>query len=223
MEVAIAMAVFLLSHVAIARTRIRPVLIERLGRRGYLTAYSILSVALLAWVIVALLESPRVWLWPTPGWAYPFALVVSAAAFALIGIGAVVRNPLSVAFRSKGFDPERPGIVGWIRHPLIWGLGLWGFAHVPANGDWPSLLLFAGSALFALIGARAVDRRKKRHFGVLEWGRLTAGAGSLDPTALLGGGLGLALWAVALVLHPALFGVDPWGLTEALFLGETGG
>ncbi len=69
MEVAIAMAVFLLSHVAIARTRIRPVLIERLGRRGYLTVYSILSVALLAWVIVALIESPRVLLWPTPGWA----------------------------------------------------------------------------------------------------------------------------------------------------------
>ncbi len=222
MEVAISMAVFLLSHVAIARTRIRPVLIERLGRRGYLTAYSILSIALLAWVIVALLDSPRVWLWATPGWAYPFALVVSAAAFTLIGIGAVVRNPLSVAFRTKGFDPERPGIVGWIRHPLIWGLGLWGFAHVPANGDWPSLLLFAGSALFALLGTRAVDRRKKRQLGVLEWSRLTSGAGTLDRPALLGAGLGLALWAVALVLHPVLFGVDPWGLTVSLLFGEAG-
>ncbi len=133
-----------------------------------------------------------------------------------------MRNPLSVAFRSYGFDPERPGIVGWIRHPLIWGLGLWGLAHVPANGDWPSLLLFAGSALFALVGTRAVDRRKKRRFGVLEWSRLTSGAGGLDPTALLGAGLGLALWAVALVLHPVLFGVDPWGLTESLLLGESG-
>ncbi len=223
MEVAIAMAVFLLSHVAIARTRIRPVLIERLGRRGYLTAYSILSVALLAWVIVALLESPRVWLWPTPSWAYPFALVVSAVAFVLIGIGAVVRNPLSVAFRTEGFDPERPGIVGWIRHPLIWGLGLWGFAHIPANGDWPSLLLFAGSALFALLGTRAVDRRKKRQLGVLEWSRLTSGAGTLDRPALLGAGLGLALWAVALALHPVLFGVDPWDLTGSLLMGGAGG
>ncbi|MDJ0944836.1 MAG: NnrU family protein [Kiloniellales bacterium] len=223
MDVAIAMGVFLLSHVAIARTGVRPFLIERLGRRGYLTAYSALSVALLAWVIVALLESPRVWLWPSPGWAYPFALIVSAVAFALIGIGAVVRNPLSVAFRAEGFDPDRPGIVGWVRHPLIWGLGLWGLAHIPANGDWPGLLLFAGSALFALIGARAVERRKKMRLGAAKWRRLTSGPGGLDRPALLGAGLGFALWAAALALHPVLFGVDPWGLTRALLFSEAGG
>ncbi len=219
MEVAVAMGVFLLSHVAIARTRVKPFLVARLGARGYLTAYSILSVALLAWVIVALLQSPRLWLWPSPAWAYPFALVVSAAAFVLVGIGAVVRNPLSVAFRSRGFDPARPGIVGWIRHPLIWGLGLWGLAHVPANGDWPSLLLFAGSALFALTGTRAVERRKKQRLGEAEWRRLTSGAGGFDRAALLGAGLGLALWAAALFLHPLLFGVDPLGITGSLVFG----
>ena len=217
MDVAIAMGVFLLSHVAISRTRVKPFLVARLGTRAYLAAYSILSVALLAWVIAALLQSPRVWLWPSPAWAYPFALVVSAAAFALIGIGAVVRNPLSVAFRSQDFDPERPGIVGWIRHPLIWGLGLWGLAHVPANGDWPSLLLFAGSALFALTGARAVERRKKRQLGETEWRDLASGPGSLDGAALLGAALGLALWVLLLLLHPLLFGADPLAITEALF------
>ena len=217
MEVVIAMGVFLLSHVAISRTRVKPFLVARFGTRAYLTAYSVLSVALLAWVIVALLQSPRVWLWPSPAWAYPFALVVSAAAFALIGIGAVVRNPLSVAFREEGFDPERPGIVGWIRHPLIWGLGLWGLAHVPANGDWPSLLLFAGSALFALTGARAVEQRKKRRLGAAEWRHLASGSGSLDGAALLGAALGLALWVLLLFLHPLLFGVGPLAITESLF------
>ena len=219
MEVAIAMGAFLLSHVAIARTGIKPFLVARLGTRGYLAAYSVLSVVLLAWIIAALLQSPRLWLWPPPAWAYPFALVVSAAAFALIGIGAVVRNPLSVAFRAQGFDPERPGIVGWIRHPLIWGLGLWGLAHVPANGDWPSLLFFAGSALFALTGVRTLDRRMQRRLGEAEWRRLASGPGSLDGATLLGAALGLALWVLLLLLHPLLFGVDPLAITESLLLG----
>ena len=210
------MGVFVLSHVAIARTRAKPFLIARLGTRGYLWAYSLISIALLAWVITALLQSPRIWLWPTPIWAFPFALVASAVAFMLIGIGAIIRNPLSVAFRSEGFDPERPGIVGWMRHPLLWGLGLWGLAHVPANGDWPSLLLFAGSALFALIGARTVDRRMKRRLGWARWDYLAAAPGGLGRPEVLGSALGLALWLLALLLHPLLFGADPWGAVVSL-------
>ncbi len=213
MEVVLAMGVFVFCHVALSRSRVKPYLIKRLGRRGYLTAYSVLSLGLLAWVIAALVNSPRVWLWTPPDWGYWFAFIVSAVAFALIGIGATVPNPLSVSFRSDGFDLERPGVIGWIRHPLIWGLGLWGAAHVPANGDWPSLIVFAGSVAFAVIGVPAVERRLKNRLGADEWRRLSAGPGHLDRAALAGIAFGLALWAAMLWLHPVLFGVDPlWPL-----------
>lgn len=219
MDVALAMGIFVLSHVVVARSRLKPLLIERIGARGYVAAYSLLSVLLLAWVIVALLQSPRIWLWLPPVWGYPFSVIVSAVAFVLIGIGSFVRNPLSVAFRSEGFDPDRPGFVGWVRHPLIWGLGLWGLAHVPANGDWPSLLLFAGSAVFAVVGVPAVERRVRTRLGPDEWDRLTAGKGSLDGPAIAGAVLGLALWMMTLVLHPTLFGADPWSITRFIVLG----
>ena len=209
MEVLIAMGVFVLSHVVIGRTGVKPALIARFGERVYLASYSALSLALLAWVIWALLAAERFLVWSTPGWATGFAVAVSAAGFILIGIGAVAPNPLSVSFRKTGFDPKRPGAIGWLRHPLIWGLTLWGLAHVPANGDWPSLVLFAGSAAFGLIGIFAVEQRQKRRLGQDEWQRLTAGRGHLDRRSLLGAGFGLALWIALLALHPVLFGLDP--------------
>ena len=209
MEVLLAMGVFVLSHVMIVRTGVKPALIARFGERIYLASYSALSLALLAWVIRAVSTAERTHVWSTPDWAFGFAVVVSAAGFLLIGVGALVPNPLSVSFRKAGFDPKRPGAIGWLRHPLIWGLTLWGLAHVPANGDWPSLVLFAGSAAFGLIGLFAVERRLKRRLGPEEWQRLAAGRGHLDRRSLLGAAVGLVLWLALLVLHPYLFGVDP--------------
>mgnify|MGYP001943961432 CR=1 FL=1 len=203
------MTVFLLSHVVISRTSIKPSLVVRFGTRTYLTLYSTLSLLLLAWVIHAVLTAERIVLWSTPAWSYGFAVLVSAIAFVLIGIGALSPNPLSVAFRKTGFDPNRPGAVGWVRHPLILGLTLWAAAHVPGNGDWPSLVLFVGSLLFGLLGLFAVERRLKHRLGNSEWLRLTRGRGNIDRWMMFGAAAGLALWASFLNLHPTLFGADP--------------
>jgi len=206
------MAVFVLTHVIIGRTGIKPSLVTRFGSQTYLTLYSTLSLLLLAWVIYAVLTAERVVLWDTPAWSYGFAVLVSAAAFVLIGIGAFSPNPLSVAFRKTGFDPDRPGVVGWVRHPLILGLALWGVAHVPGNGDWPSLVLFGGSMLFGALGVFAVERRMKRRLGMREWLRLARSRGNIDRWMILGTAGGLVLWATSLLLHPVLFGVDPLSL-----------
>ncbi|MDZ7784713.1 MAG: NnrU family protein [Halioglobus sp.] len=211
------MGVFILSHVLIARTGIRPALVARFGERAYLAAYSTLSLLLLGWVIAAVVMAQRHVFWATPEWAYGFAAVVSAAGFVLIGIGAAAPNPLSVSFRREGFEPERPGAVGWVRHPLIWGLTLWGLAHVPANGDWPSVVLFGGSAAFGAIGTQIVDRRRRREFGPHTWQRLCAGRGHIDRRALVGAACGLALWLVLLVLHPILFRADPLAVLLARY------
>ncbi len=208
-NVILAMAVFVASHVAIARTGLKPWLVARLGERGYLVGYSLLSLALLGWVIVALLTAPRVALWSPPAWSWLFAGAVSALGFALIGIGAVAPNPLSVSFRSRGFDPAQPGVIGWTRHPLIWGLTLWAIAHLPGNGDWPAIVLFGGSALFGALGVRRVERRMRAREGDARWRTLTQARGHLDLNGIAGAALGLALWAALLVAHPALFGANP--------------
>ena len=209
MGVLIAMGVFVLSHVVIARTRLKPALIERLGERAYLFTYSALSLVLLGWVIWALVTAERILLWPTPLWSYAFAAITSLVGFVLIGVGALSPNPFSVAFRKSGFDPQRPGAIGWMRHPMVWGLALWGLAHVPANGDWPSLVLFAGSFVFGVTGVSVINRRLQRRYPPDDWQRMTAGRGHVDRNALLGVATGLALWAGLLALHPHLFGANP--------------
>ncbi|MEO0346294.1 MAG: NnrU family protein [Pseudomonadota bacterium] len=209
MNVAIAMLVFVASHVVMARTGLKPWLTSKIGRRGYLIAHSLLSFVLLGWVVAALLAAPRVSLWPTPAWSWAFAAVVSLLGFVLIGIGALTPNPLSVGFREAGFDPERPGFIGWVRHPLLLGLTLWAVAHVPANGDWPSLALFGVSALFGLMGIHGVTRRKLAQLGPERWASMTASRGHLDAQAVVGALFGVALWIVALVAHSTLFGANP--------------
>ena len=219
MGVGIAMMAFVLSHVLISRTPLRAWLISRLGQALYLAAYSLLSLVMIGWVIGEVLSASRVLLWPTPLWSYGFAAIVMLMAFMLIGIGAVSPNPLSVGFRNQGFDPDRPGFIGWVRHPLIWGLTLWGVAHIPANGDWPTLLLFAGAALFGAVSVRLIERRHKRDLGCEVWAGLSAGRGHLDANSLIGAGAGLALWGLVLASHAALFGADPLAVLLSIVSG----
>lgn len=214
-SVLLAMFVFVLSHVIIARSGLKPWLIRRAGHAAYLSGYSLLSVLLLAWVIRALHWTDRVLLWTVPLWSYPLVGAASFVAFVLMGIGALSPNPFSVTFRRRGFRAERPGAVGWIRHPLLWGLTLWSLAHVVPNGNWPAVVLFGGAALFGLLGTLALDRRQRKRLTSERWRQLSCGAGHLDRNAVLGALAGAALWAVLLLVHPILFGGNPYLLLRA--------
>ncbi len=216
MQVVLALGVFVVAHVLMARPMLKAGLIAHVGERAYLVVYSIVSLVLFAWVLGALLRAPRVALWSTPSWAYGFALVVSLTAFVLIGVGVATPNPFSVSVRRAAYDRGRPGVVGWIRHPILLGLGAWGLAHLPANGDWPSLVLFLGASAFAFIGVFTVGQRKRRRLGPEAFARLTPAAGHWDRRATIGAAVGMAVWATFLWLHPMLFGVNPLGALLAM-------
>ena len=221
MQVVLALVVFVVAHVLMARPMLKAGLIARVGERAYLVVYSIVSLVLFAWVLGALLRAPREVLWPTPSWAYGFAPGVSLASFVLIGIGVATPNPFSVSVRRAAYDRGRPGVVGWIRHPILIGLGGWGLAHLPANGDWPSLVLFVGASAFAFIGVFTVGQRKRRRLGSEAFAHLEPAAGHWDRRATIGTAFGVAAWAAFLWLHPMLFGVDP--LSALLAMLSAGG
>ena len=165
-EFAAAMGVFLLSHAILVRPPVRPVVERLLGPRGFTLAYSALSLALLAWLIDATARAPFVPLWPWAPWQNYVALATMLVVCLILALSIGRPNPFSFGGgRDESFDPKRPGIVGWMRHPLLVALVLWAAAHLPANGDLAHALLFGTFVAFALLGGRLVDRRKRRSMG----------------------------------------------------------
>ncbi len=145
-EFSIALAAFLGSHVIPAR--FRAPLIARFGKRAYVIGYSILSLALLYWLIVASGRAPYVELWPQEPWmrwlvnlAMPVAVLTAAVA----------------------------GMAG-----LMAGFALWAGAHLVANGDLAHGILFGLMLIYALFGLGICLRRGVALR--LAWPRLLAAA-----------------------------------------------
>ena len=206
---------FLASHAIPVRPPVRPFLTARLGKAGFSLAYSLLSIAVLVWLVVAAGRAPHVELWPRAAWQNHVTLGAMAAACLILAFSAFRPNPFSFGgWRNASFNPARPGIVGWIRHPFLAALALWAAGHLAPNGDLAHGLLFGGFALFALFGQRLIDRRRKREMGDGRWETLARAARSgrsIAPNAATFARLAAALaLLVALIwLHPHIIGLDP--------------
>ena len=221
-EFGAAMGLFAISHRLPAMFGVKGWLEGVLGRRGYTIAFSVLSLGILYWLILAAGRAPYVGLWDQQiwhRWAVNIAMPV-AGALAAFGVGAA--NPFAFEGRATGFDPERPGIAGLTRQPLLWALALWAGVHLLPNGDLAHVLLFAPMLVFSLLGMGIVERRRRRMMGEADWARLTARTSLMPFAALLAGRwrpvagpslLRLAIWAgtwAALwVLHEPVIGVWP--------------
>jgi uncharacterized membrane protein len=223
-EFTAALAIFLISHILPARPPVRRFLHAALGARGYTILYSAISLAIFAWLIGAAGRAPRVQLWDFEPWqlwvpnmAMPFACLLIA-----YGIGAP--GSFSIAGKSGAtFVPERPGIAGITRHPLLWAVTLWAAAHIVPNGDLAHAVLFGLFAAFGLAGMAALDRRRRREWGAALWAKRSAHTSLVPFLAVLAGrfrgaGLGLdpiraaaavALYVTLLLSHPAVIGVSP--------------
>ncbi|MCZ0960487.1 NnrU family protein [Paracoccus sp. EF6] len=126
-EYGAAWACFLGAHMIPALPGPRGWLIGRLGRRGYLAAFSLLSIGLLYWLILAAGRAPHVPLWDQPGWS---RWLVNVAMPAAVLVAALAR-----------------GMSG-----LVAAFALWAGAHLVANGDLSHAILFGGMLAFALSG-----------------------------------------------------------------------
>lgn len=210
-EYAGAWAIFLLSHALPVRPPLRPRLDAWLGPRGFLIGYSALSVAVLAWLIAAAGRAPVISLWPEPPAAGWIVLAAMAAAVAILVFGLGRPNPLSFGGTSAAFDPDRPGLPGRIRHPVLAAILIWSVAHLAVNGALAHVLLFSGFAAFALLGGQMIDRRRRRTMGAAAWqelvARMRAAPVTPGPRAGLRVALTVALVAALLVLHPWIAGV----------------
>ena len=220
----ISLIVFLGTHVLVSRTGLRPFLVRCLGERRYIIFYSLLSLVQLAWVLIAAIRAPRLPLWPWMHELYWFPVVAMLPAFILIVAGLMSRSPLSLMAREDHFDASRPPLtVAVTRHPVLWGFFLWAASHMPPNGEFPLLFMFALFAAFALAGTKLVDRRRRRLLGPERWAALAANTASLPLSSpalwrgrfqvtrqdVIGFASGMLLYGLFFHLHGGFFGVVP--------------
>jgi uncharacterized membrane protein len=187
----VGLILFLGLHLLPTSPELRASFIERLGANTYKAVFSILSLIGLVVIVLGyhkmqLHPGKNPVLWDPPTWTRHIALALMLPSMILLAAANV---------------PSR--IRTAVRHPMLLAIKLWALAHLLANGDLASLLLFGSFLAFAVYDRISVKRR-----GAL--GPL----GDAQPNGIMGDvvavAVGTALY-VALLLggHQWLIGVAP--------------
>ncbi len=210
-------ALFFATHSIPVRPGVKSRIVHHIGASGFGIGYSILSTAMLALLIWSAGKAPYVQLWPQMMWQRHLVHLGMLGVCLILAFAIGRPNPFSFGGARNGeFDPQRPGVVRFTRHPLLVALALWAGLHLLPNGDLAHVILFAVLGGFAVVGRALIDRRKKREMGAPEWEdlrRKTAQAPRISrPASAKGAAIRLALgfgaFATLLWLHPLVIGVS---------------
>jgi uncharacterized membrane protein len=216
---------FILLHLLVSGTRLRDVLIARIGQGPYMGLFVLASFAGLGWLGYAYAMA-RGETWNAAYWGVTPAtrhiqIALQLLAFLLIVPGLMTPNPTSV--RQEG-ALERPDVIKGMlritRHPFLWGVAIWALGHLLVNGERASIILFGAMLILAIYGTASIDAKRKRALGAA-WDGFAAQTSNVPFGAILSGrqklSLGeigvvkvvvaVAVWAALLFGHPYAFGV----------------
>ncbi len=176
--------IFLGVHTLTTLRETRTGLIEKYGASGYKAAYSIASLVSLVLIIYGF-GTYRAGGY-IPVWNPPFAM-------------AYVAVPLTwIAFIALAASHAPTGkIKSTLKHPMLVGVKSWALAHLLANGDLGSMILFGSFLAWAVY-----DRIKVKKRG--DMGPAPAPFGKGDWIAI---GVGTVVWLAFFAFHNALIGV----------------
>jgi uncharacterized membrane protein len=218
----VATAAFLVAHY-VSSTPLRPRLVKLLGSNGYIVLYGAVAVATLVAMAWTYYRAPFIGLWHVPVLRHAPLVVMPFSLFLMVA-GLMTRNPTLVGQERRLRDPEPArGILRVTRHPLMWGIALWGAVHVLARGDAAAAVFFGAFLVLAVTGTVLIDRRKEAALGDA-WQRFAAVTSNVPFAAIVrgknrfsGGEIGwvapataLGGYALLLWLHPLLFGARPY-------------
>jgi uncharacterized membrane protein len=182
----IGIVVFLGVHLLPTLSDLRGSLIARMGENGYRALFSILSLIGFVLIVWGFARAPVIQVWSPPDWTRYVAMVLMVPVFILL-IAAYV-----------------PGqIKAKVKHPFLVAIKTWALAHLIANGDLASIILFGSFLAYAVFDRITVKRRPATGHETLA----ETGPAGNDVIAVVGG---LALYVVFLVwLHRLLIGTSP--------------
>ncbi|MBF9195102.1 NnrU family protein [Microvirga terrestris] len=182
------LVIFLGTHsFSMARER-RAALIGRIGEGPYKGLYSLLSLAGIILIAIGYGQyraNGYIPVWDPPVWTRHLALLLVWIAFILF------------------YAAYAPGhIKARLKHPMLAGVKIWAFAHLLANGDLGSILLFGSFLVWAVLARISVKRRDV----AVQHGGTAAPAGWRND--ILAVTIGTVVYlAFVFWLHPWLIGV----------------
>ena len=186
------LVLFIGAHAVTMMRDVRAELIGRMGEGLYKGLYSLASgagLALIVWGYIQYRASGYIPVWEPPRWTRHLAWTLMLPVF-----------PLLIAT----YVPGR--IKAALKHPMLVAVKIWALAHLLANGDLGSILLFGSVLAWAIIDRISLKRRAVQSEVAAARAPDAATATRNDVIAIV---VGLAIYAAVLLwLHPILFGVS---------------
>jgi uncharacterized membrane protein len=132
----VGLAIFIGVHVFTTRREARAALIERIGLAGYKVMFSLVAIVGFTLIVIGFgryRDTGWIDLWHPPLWSRHIAIPLVWLAF--------------ISVTAAYFPGE---IKRRLKHPMLVGVKLWAFAHLIANGDLGSVLLFGSILAWAV-------------------------------------------------------------------------
>jgi len=184
------LVLFLGMHLVTTRRDLRARLIARFGGGGYKIAYALISAVGLALIVWGFAHYRATgWI---DVWYPPKALKHITLALMLPAVILVVASYL------------RGRIYATLKHPMLAGIKLWAAAHLLANGDLGSIILFGSFLGWAVYDRITLKRRTDGGGPPIPVGGVTN-----DLIAVVVGIV--AYLALAFAFHPVVIGVPVMG------------
>lgn len=141
------LALFFIAHLVPTATNVRDELIARAGPSGYKGLFSIASAIGLALIVIGYGQvrfdgnvNPAIW--TPPAWTRHVAFTLMLPAMILL-VAAFVPSRIRTA----------------VKHPMLAAIKIWALAHLIANGDLASMLLFGGFLAYGIWDRISVKKR----------------------------------------------------------------
>lgn len=121
----------------------REALVDTVGPKPYRGLFTLAMLIALVLIILGYRSADWIAVYDPPGWGVHLNNLLMIGAIYLFGVG---------------------GARGWVasklRHPMLTGALLWSVAHLLANGDQASVLLFGGMSLWSMGMMFMINRRQ---------------------------------------------------------------
>jgi uncharacterized membrane protein len=184
------LVLFLGTHIVTTKRGLRTQLIARHGEGVYKAAYSIVSIiglALIVWGFSSYRATGWIDVWTPPRFMKHFAIALMLPAVIML-TSAYIRGRIYTA----------------LKHPMLAAVKLWAVAHLLANGDLGSIILFGSFLAWAVFDRISLKRRADAGGPPIPVG----GVGN-DVIAVV---VGIIVYlALGYAFHPVVIGVPVFG------------